>query len=110
MYKNSIFIFLAALVVIVFSITACRTARRPTPGYGWVPVESALASTSENQKLVLSSDGPPHVVWITPSMTVIWIYCQDGFPTRVVEFGEQVNVLEEGFSTRRDLCEKPVNE
>lgn len=110
MYENPKSIFLTVLFVIACSITACRTARQPKPGYGWVPVESALASSSENQKLVLSSDGPPHAIWITPSLTVIWVYCQDGFPTRVVEFGEQVKVLEEGFSTRRDLCEKPVDE
>ena len=98
------------LAIAAWFFTACRTTGRPPPGYGWVPVESALSRPSENQKQVLSSDGPPHAVWITPSLTVMWVYCQDGSPTNAIEFSDRIEILGKEVRGRRNLCEKPVRE
>ncbi len=102
-------ILLAVLVMVTWSCTGCRSIRKAPPGYGWVPVESALARLSDNQKRVLSSDGPPSAVWITPVLSVLWVYCQDGSPIGAIEFSEHIEKLGE-IRGQGNLCERPIHD
>ncbi len=102
-------VLLVAIVTICFSMN-CSTTRTKRHGYAWVPVKEALVRPNEKQERILSSEGTPQAIWFKPLVPILWVYCQDGSPIRVIEFGEQIKTLEQDFGNRRNLCERPIRE